>query len=501
MTIAVINSGGANLGSVQHALNRLGAESVLTKEADAIRAADKVILPGVGAAAWAMNALREAQLVETIQGLTRPVLGICLGLQLMFESSEEGEVDCLGLIPGRVRKLRVGDDLRLPHMGWNQLDWIADDPLTAGLDGSEWFYFVHGFAAPTTPWRSVNTASASPPSCATGISPPASSTPKSPRAPAHASCAAFLKPETPRDRGSTDEHRCTQILAQTKADEPLPKTRAAGYNLTARFKPSSFLSVFICVHLWTRFSRFFMELIPAIDLRGGRVVRLQQGDYERETRYDDDALVVAKRYADAGATLIHVVDLDSARDGGSANLAAIERLCREVDAAIQTGGGVRSQADYQRRLDAGAARVVIGSLCVREPELIEDWLGRDGGDRIVAGLDVSPGVDGGWMPRASGWTESGSTDLFTLLARLAEAGLRHLLCTDIERDGMFAGPSLDLYESICARFSALAVQASGGIGSAADLGEVAQTGVAGCIVGRALLEGRVELGEIARWSR
>ncbi|WP_376695575.1 imidazole glycerol phosphate synthase subunit HisH [Wenzhouxiangella sp. EGI_FJ10305] len=148
MTIAVINSGGANLGSVQHALGRLGVESVLTRDADVIRSAERVILPGVGAAAWSMNALREAGLVEVIQGLSQPVLGICLGLQLMFDSSEEGDVDCLGLIPGRVRRLQVDNSLRLPHMGWNQVDWVADDPLAAGLDGSEWYYFVHGYAAP-----------------------------------------------------------------------------------------------------------------------------------------------------------------------------------------------------------------------------------------------------------------------------------------------------------------------------------------------------------------
>lgn len=148
MTTAIINSGGANLGSVQHALGRLGVESVLTREADVIRSAERVILPGVGAAAWSMNALREAGLVDVIRGLTQPVLGVCLGLQLLFEGSEEGEVDCLGLIPGRVRKLEVGEHLRLPHMGWNRLEWIQDDPLAAGLDGNEWFYFVHGFAAP-----------------------------------------------------------------------------------------------------------------------------------------------------------------------------------------------------------------------------------------------------------------------------------------------------------------------------------------------------------------
>lgn len=148
MTTVIINSGGANLGSVQHALHRLGVEPVLTQDAAVIQSADRVILPGVGAAARAMNALRSAGLVNLIHGLAQPVLGICLGLQLMFESSEEGETDCLGLIPGRVRRLQGGEGLRLPHTGWNRLEWIADDPLARGLDGSEWFYFVHGFAAP-----------------------------------------------------------------------------------------------------------------------------------------------------------------------------------------------------------------------------------------------------------------------------------------------------------------------------------------------------------------
>ncbi|HSH27641.1 MAG TPA: 1-(5-phosphoribosyl)-5-[(5-phosphoribosylamino)methylideneamino] imidazole-4-carboxamide isomerase, partial [Wenzhouxiangella sp.] len=225
-----------------------------------------------------------------------------------------------------------------------------------------------------------------------------------------------------------------------------------------------------------------------------------QGDYARETRYDDDPLGLAKRYADAGAGLIHIVDLDSARSGGETNLAAIERVCNEVDADIQTGGGVRSQEDFRRRIDAGAARVVIGSLCVREPESVMAWLAGADGQRIVAGLDVVHS-DGEWMPQAAGWTEPGKIDLFTLLERLLQAGLVHLLCTDIERDGMFAGPSLALYRSICQRFPSLDVQASGGIGSAQDLAEVAPAGVAGCIVGRALLEGRVALSEVSKWSR
>jgi len=148
MTIAVINSGGANLGSVVQALSRLGADSVLTRDADVIRQASRVILPGVGAAAWSMNALREHGLVDVIRGLTQPVLGVCLGLQLLFDSSAEGDTPCLGLIPGRVTRLVAAPGLRVPQMGWNQLTWTADDPLGRGMDGNEWFYFVHSYAAP-----------------------------------------------------------------------------------------------------------------------------------------------------------------------------------------------------------------------------------------------------------------------------------------------------------------------------------------------------------------
>lgn len=148
MTLAVIDSGGANLGSVVQALHRIGAEATLTSDAATIRSASRVILPGVGAAASAMTALRASGLVNVIQGLAQPVLGICLGLQLLFEGSEEGDTDCLGLIPGRVRRLSGGAGLRLPHMGWNQLDRVVDDPLASSIDPQAWFYFVHSYCAP-----------------------------------------------------------------------------------------------------------------------------------------------------------------------------------------------------------------------------------------------------------------------------------------------------------------------------------------------------------------
>lgn len=152
MVIALVDGGGTNIGSVQYALQRLGAEAVLTTDAAVIRAADRVILPGVGAAVPAMARLHAAGLVTVLRGLTQPVLGVCLGMQLLCASSEEGDVDCLGIIPARVRRMRPQPGLRVPHMGWNTLDGIHADPLLAGLDPGDQAYFVHSFAVPVGPW-------------------------------------------------------------------------------------------------------------------------------------------------------------------------------------------------------------------------------------------------------------------------------------------------------------------------------------------------------------
>lgn len=150
MRVAVIDSGGANIGSVIHALRRLGAEAVLTSDATVIRAAARVILPGVGAAAPAMARLRELALVDTIRALTQPVLGICLGMQLLFEASEEGDTECLGLLRGRVARLRGSAAVRVPHMGWNALQPVRASALLDGVDAGSRAYFVHGYAAPVT---------------------------------------------------------------------------------------------------------------------------------------------------------------------------------------------------------------------------------------------------------------------------------------------------------------------------------------------------------------
>jgi glutamine amidotransferase len=151
MSVAVVNSGGANIASVLHALRRLGAEPRFTDEPDVIRKADRVILPGVGAAGHAMDVLRKRNLIGLIKRLEQPVIGICLGMQLLFESSEEDDAQLLGLIPARLKKLPRQDGLRVPHMGWNAIENTGDDYLNSTL-GGKWFYFVHSYAAPIGPW-------------------------------------------------------------------------------------------------------------------------------------------------------------------------------------------------------------------------------------------------------------------------------------------------------------------------------------------------------------
>jgi glutamine amidotransferase len=150
MDVVLIDSGGANIGSVQYALQRLGVDARLSADAETIAKADRVILPGVGAAGAGMARLRELGLVELVRGLSQPLLGICLGMQLLFDSSEENETACLGLIPGRVRKLAGCEGVRVPHMGWNTLKPLRDDSLLNGVPEGAQAYFVHSYAAPVS---------------------------------------------------------------------------------------------------------------------------------------------------------------------------------------------------------------------------------------------------------------------------------------------------------------------------------------------------------------
>jgi phosphoribosylformimino-5-aminoimidazole carboxamide ribotide isomerase len=236
-------------------------------------------------------------------------------------------------------------------------------------------------------------------------------------------------------------------------------------------------------------------LYPAIDVRGGRIVRLSQGDYDQETQYGDDPLRLACAYAEQGAAWLHLVDLDAARAGGYTLAALVRRIVDSTGLQVQTGGGVRTRDDVAAILDAGASRVVIGSLAVREPGTVLEWLDAFGSDRVTVALDTRQDRTGAWRLPVHGWTETAAGTLESMATRYARAGLHHLLCTDISRDGMMTGPNLDLYRTLKLTAPALQVQASGGVRDLDDVLRVRRLGCAGVVLGRSLLEGRLTLPE------
>lgn len=237
-------------------------------------------------------------------------------------------------------------------------------------------------------------------------------------------------------------------------------------------------------------------LYPAIDVRDGRVVRLRQGDYARETRYADEPLAIAHRYSAAGACWLHLVDLDAARAGGYTLMPLLAAIKADTSLKVQTGGGVRSDADVEALLASGADRVVVGSLAVREPARVTGWLRRFGAERITVALDArrdGQGADARWWLPTAGWTEHSGIELDDLLAQYAGTGLRHLLCTDIDRDGMLSGPNLELYRRVLAIAPSMQLQASGGVRDSADIEAARDAGCAGAVLGKGLLDGRFEL--------
>jgi phosphoribosylformimino-5-aminoimidazole carboxamide ribotide isomerase len=201
---------------------------------------------------------------------------------------------------------------------------------------------------------------------------------------------------------------------------------------------------------------------PAIDVRGGRVVRLRQGDYAQETRYDDAPLHWLQRYAAQGAGWVHLVDLDAARVGGYTLAPLLRDVKRTTALKVQTGGGIRSADDVQRLLDAGADRVVVGSLAVDAPGEVAAWFARFGRERLTLALDARCRPGGDWVPCAQGWTRDATQDMESLVRFHAGHGLRHLLSTDIASDGMLSGPNVSLYEQLVGWAPNVDVQASGG---------------------------------------
>jgi len=239
-----------------------------------------------------------------------------------------------------------------------------------------------------------------------------------------------------------------------------------------------------------------MLLIPAIDLRKGRTVRLFQGDFDAETRYELQPHELLLRYRGLGASWLHVVDLDGAKDGSLSNRSIIVALASQRAVRLQVGGGIRSSTTIDDLLQQDVSRVVIGSTAVERPDEVNEWLVRYGAEKICLAFDIR--LDDGGVPRVRtrGWTEGTALSLWDAVARFPADRLKHVLCTDIERDGALTGPNVDLYREAVTRFPNLQWQASGGVRDASDLAALAKTGVAAAVSGKALLEERITSEEL-----
>ena len=235
------------------------------------------------------------------------------------------------------------------------------------------------------------------------------------------------------------------------------------------------------------------EIVPAIDLIGGRVVRLQQGSFEAQTDYATDAVEIAKTYAAAGARRLHVVDLDGARAGRPMQLDLAERMAKESGLVTDFGGGVRTFADAELVLSRGFSQVNIGSAAIRDAGMMKRALGHFGGERIILGADARDG-----KVAAAGWEDQTDLTLEALIERFTGDGLAWVLTTDIARDGMLSGPATELYLRLKRAFPKLGLIASGGVARIEDIAALAETGAERVVVGRALLDGHIALEELAR---
>lgn len=231
-----------------------------------------------------------------------------------------------------------------------------------------------------------------------------------------------------------------------------------------------------------------MEILPAVDIRGGRAVRLVQGDYDRETVFDDDPAAAAQRWINEGAQRLHIVDLDGAREGAQANAETVERIV-DLGVPIQVGGGIRSLSAVHKYLDMGVERVIIGSMALKHPDLLKGIIALYA-DRVVVSIDARDG-----RVAIEGWTETSGLDAADLARDLATAGVQRFIYTDIASDGMLGGHNVAAFAAFAAA-AGRPVIAAGGISSAKQIRGLRAAGAAGAIIGRALYEGTLRLSDV-----
>jgi phosphoribosylformimino-5-aminoimidazole carboxamide ribotide isomerase len=233
-----------------------------------------------------------------------------------------------------------------------------------------------------------------------------------------------------------------------------------------------------------------MRIIVALDILGGKCVRLTRGDFSTKKIYNEDPIEVAKEIGDSGIKYLHIVDLDGAKNKKIENLSIIEKIAGKTTLKIDFGGGIRSEEDLRMVFNAGAEQVTAGSIAVTHPELFLSWLTEFGADKLILGADHKNG-----KISTSGWLENSDMDLISFLSEYKSKGVKYTICTDIDRDGMLNGPSVELYGEILQKVE-LSLIASGGISSIEDIEKIRETGCEGVIIGKAFYEGRITLKEL-----
>lgn len=239
-----------------------------------------------------------------------------------------------------------------------------------------------------------------------------------------------------------------------------------------------------------------IELIPAIDIIGGRCVRLTKGDYSSQKVYDDNPAAVAKRFEALGFKRLHIVDLDGAKSKHIVNVDVLKRITESTSLVVDFGGGIKTEDDIAKAFDNGASMVTVGSIAVTDPELFINWLNRFGTEKMILGADVRNG-----LISINGWKEESTQELLPFLKRYIECGVRNVLCTEISKDGTLQGPAIELYQKVMKEYPSLHLIASGGVSSMDDIKQLNQSGIPAVVFGKAIYEGKINLEELCHWQK
>ena len=439
MTIALVDYGMGNRRSVEKALEHVGANVARTADRDEIAAADAIVLPGVGAFPEAMRRLAALGLIELLRERAQagvPLLGICLGMQLLFDRSDEHEGAAgLGLLPGAVTRLDA-PGLKIPLIGWNTVTFSRASTLTDGLGAAVAFYHVHTFAC---------------------------------------------RPVDERD-----------VVGRGEYGERFVSIVERGNVMGVQFHPEkSSLDGLALLRNFAGVACSRMIVYPAIDIRGGKAVRLTHGRFDAETVYHDDPLEAAQSWVEAGARFLHVIDLDGAKAGAPVSIDHLRRIVAGTGVPVQYGGGLRTVEAVREALRAGAERVLVGTAALRDVDFLDEIVAAYG-PRVVVSVDVRGG-----KIATSGWTEVTDLPAADAIGRLHDRGVASFVYTDADRDGALEGPSLDDVSTVAAAVRGHFLYA-GGIGALDHLRALRglrQVNLSGVIVGKALYERRFTIAE------